>query len=305
MKKVISAFLLPALGLLAAAAAQTQTPAPAQAPPSTDIFLVDLKQQRGSLSAVKVANVTSRAGYDNQPVFVDGGRSILYTSVREDGQADIYRYTIAARTHARLTETKESEYSPTPMPDGRHISVVRVEADSTQRLWKFPAGGGAPSLVLEAIKPVGYHAWVDAQRVAVFILGQPNTLQLADLRTGKAEVIIESAGRSLHMVPAGEKLSFVHKVSEKEWWIKALDLKTRAVTPVTRTLAGSEDFAWTAQGVLLMANGPKLFKLDPAKDKDWQEVADFSHAGVGQITRLAVSPKGDRLAIVATTDPKR
>jgi hypothetical protein len=304
MRRAIRIFRLSALGvLLAAASAQTQTPP--QAPPSTDIFLLDLKQQGARVSAGKPVNITSRPGYDNQPMFVDGGRSILYTSIREDGQADIYKYDVASGGRARITRTKESEYSPTVMPGGRFISVVRVEPDSTQRLWKFPIEGGAqPSLVLEAVKPVGYHAWIDAQTVAVFILGQPSSLQLVDLRTDKAERVAESVGRSLHIIPRQGRLSFVHKVADKEWWIKSLDLKTRKVTPLVKTLSGSEDFAWLPEGVLLMASGSKLFKLAPASESDWQEVADFSQAGIRAITRLAVSPKGDKMAVVASTDSK-
>ena len=86
-------------------------------------------------------NVTARPGYDNQPFFLPNGRAFLYTSIREDSQADIYRYDIAARTSIRLTSTRESEYSPTPLPDGSGFSAVRVEADSTQRLHPFQFQG--------------------------------------------------------------------------------------------------------------------------------------------------------------------
>ena len=72
--------------------------------------------------------------------------------------------------------------------------MVRVEADATQRLWKFPLAGGKPILVLEKIKPVGYQAWIDQNTLALFILGaagKPSTLQIVDVRTEKAEVIAE------------------------------------------------------------------------------------------------------------------
>jgi hypothetical protein len=52
-----------------------------------------------------------------------------------------------------------------------------------------------------------------------------------------------------------------------------------------------------------MAQGAKLFRLDPTHDTDWHEVADFSTARLAKITRLAVSPKGDRLALVAQNEP--
>jgi hypothetical protein len=53
---------------------------------------------------------------------------------------------------------------------------------------------------------------------------------------------------------------------------------------------------------LLTAKDAKLFKWDSLKGKDWQEVADFSGAGLKSLTRIAMSPKGDRVAIVARTN---
>jgi hypothetical protein len=269
------------------------------APPTTDIFLVDMKMRDGQVELGKPAQITEWKGYDNQPSFLPDGKSLFYTSIRDDGQADVYRYNIADNTITRITQTSESEFSPTVMPDGKHFSVIRVEPDSTQRLWKFPINGGEPALVLENVKPVGYHAWAEANTVALFILGNPPTLQIADIRTGKAETVAENIGRSLHKIPKQEAISFVHKAGENEWLIKQLDLKTRAITTLVKTLPGSEDCVWTLQGILLMGKDSKLFQYDPKKNGDWQEIADFAHAGFKSITRLAVSPKGEKLAVVA------
>jgi hypothetical protein len=287
------------LFMCVSALAQAQT-----APPSTEVFLIDLTNRNGRLSAGRPKNITNREGYDNQPAFADNGESILFTSIREANQSDIYKYNIRDGSLTRITETTESEYSPTVTPDGKHISVIRVEADATQRLWKFPLAGGPPSLVLEKIKPVGYHVWVNDKAVILFILGTPNTLQMVDLGTEKADIISENVGRSLHRRPGHQKFTFVHKLSEKEWIIKELDPGTRKATPLVKTLPGSEDYVWTPDGMLLMANGPKVYRWDPKKKGDWEEAADFSSAGLKSITRLAVSPKGDRLALVATIDAK-
>jgi dipeptidyl aminopeptidase/acylaminoacyl peptidase len=273
------------------------------APPGTDIFVADLDAQRGRLKVSKPVNITKRPGYDNQPRFLPDGKSLFYTSIREDKQADIYTYDIGKGTGARLTETAESEYSPTVTPDGKYFSVIRVEADSTQRLWKIPLAGGKPDLVLKNIKPVGYHVWVDKNTVLLFVLGTPNTLQLVDVPTEKAETILTNVGRSLHRVPGQQKVSFVHKVSADEWVIKEMDIKSRKIDAITRTLPASEDYAWTPGRVLLMAKGSKLFSYDPARDKDWQEVADLSGDGVRAITRLTVSPGGNRIAFVANEAP--
>jgi hypothetical protein len=189
------------------------------------------------------------------------------------------------------------------MLDGKSISVVRVEADGTQRLWKFPLAGGSPALVLEKIKPVGYHLWIDRDTLALFVLGKPNTLQLVDLRTEKAEWVADNPGRILRRVPHQNKFSFVHKVSDQEWLIKTFDLKTRSVATFIKTFPGAEDYAWTPAGVLLMANGSKLFARK-ASDWAWVELADLSGAGLKNITRIAVSPKGDRIAVVARSEAK-
>jgi dipeptidyl aminopeptidase/acylaminoacyl peptidase len=281
--------------------APAPSPSPQPTPPANDIFLVEMASAKGQLKVGEPKRITTWEGYNNQPLFLPEGRYLLYTSIRADRQADIYRYDLRDGQTLRVTETtKTSEYSPTPAPDGKSFSVIRVEEDGTQRLWMFPlAGQAAPTLILEKIKPVGYHVWIDSQTLMLFILGEPVTMQLVDLKTGRAEIIATNIGRSLHRVPRQRKISFVRKFSEQQWMIQAFDTQTHAISTLIKTLPGSEDYIWTPQGTLLMANGSKLFKWNPAKDAGWQEVADFASAGLKTITRLSVSPKGDRLALVA------
>lgn len=278
--------------------------AAAQGPPGTDIFLAELRA-RGPRDRVEIGapvNATRRAGYDNQPFFTPDGRGILYTSVT-GGQADIWRYDIASRRSVPVTTTPESEYSATPLPDGSGFSVVRVEADSTQRLWRFDWDGGHASLVLAGVKPVGYHAWGDAQTVALFVLGQPATLQIADLRTGTATAVANDIGRGVQRIPGIDPpaISFVQRSAPPDsvWAVAELDLATQRIRTLVGTLPGVDQYAWTPAGVLLMAKGAKLYQWSPARGPDWEAVADFSALGIERITRLAVSRRGDRLALVA------
>jgi len=277
-----------------------------QGPPGTDIFLAELRA-RGKSAGDRVevgtpVNVTHRPGYDNQPFFTPDGRGVLYTSVL-GGQADIWRYDIAAGRNVQLTKTTpESEYSATPLPDGSGFSVVRVEADSTQRLWRFDWDGAHPALVLAGVKPVGYHAWGDAHTLALFVLGQPATLQIADLRTGQATPVARDIGRGVQRVPGDRPaISFVQKGAppDSAWAVAEIDLATLQIRPLIRTLVGVDQYAWTPAGVLLMAKGAKLYQWSPSRGADWEEVADFTALGLEGITRLAVSPRGDRLALVA------
>jgi dipeptidyl aminopeptidase/acylaminoacyl peptidase len=301
--------------LASGASAQQPPPSPTPAPPpDTDIFVVEMKSSGGRSEFGRPANVTARPGYDNQPSFTPDGRAFLFSSRREGGQTDVYRHDLAAAQTVRLTSTPESEYSPTVTPDGRFFSVVRVEADGTQRLWKFPlAGAGAPTLVMAGVKPVGYHLWLDARTLALFVLGaegRPHTLQLAVLGRRPGEVVELSTmatniGRSFQRVPGrADAFTFVHKLAPDDWVIKTVDLKSHRTAVLAKTLPGGEDYARLPDGSLLMARGAKLFRLDPSAGPDWREIADFAAAcGPCGITRLAVSPRADRLAFVAQTAP--
>jgi hypothetical protein len=287
-----------------AASAQPRTAAP---PPDTEILLAPLAASAGrTLSIGRATNITNSPGYDNQPSFTPDGRAIFFTSVRGGGtQTDIYRYDIASRETTRVTSTPESEYSATVTPDGAHISTIRAEADATQRLWRFTLDGRTPEIVLERVKPVGYHAWADDRTLALFVLGQPATLQLADTRTGDAEVIARGISRSIQRIPGRGTISFVDRDEDGSLMVRELDPKTKRVTTLTAAVAGAKeaDLAWTPDGILLMAEQDVLYGWRSG-DPGWRRVADLAALGLHGVTRIAVSPKGDQIAFV-TSAPNR
>lgn len=278
----------------------------ANAPPATDIYVADLHVTDRKVTVGAPVNVTNRPGYDNQPFFLPSGHALLYTSIHEDGQADIYRYDLDRKTSSQITRTHESEYSPTPLPKGAGFSVVRVEADSTQRLWAFDADGTHPRLVLDSIKPVGYHAWGDDHTLVLFVLGTPATLQIADANApAKAgEVIARDIGRSLQRVPGRKAVSFVQRDSVNGNWLEEVDLRSHQVAKLVKAPAGADFFVWTREGIVLTASGTTLYQWDSQRGGEWQTVADLAPAGLSNLTRLAVSPRDDHLAIVAVPAPK-
>ena len=294
------------VALFTQAQTPSPSPTPAAAPPASDIVLIDITKHhdfKNSADILKLGQpkkITDFAGYNNQPFFMPDGKSILYTSNRNK-QTDIYRYDIQSGTTTQFTNTPESEYSPTLMPDRKNISVVRVEADGTQRLWKFPLAGGPPSLIIEDIKGVGYHLWIDDHTLALFIVGgpgKPNYLEIYDMRTGKSEFVTDNPGRVLRRIPNQNKFSFVHKVAKDHWEIKAFDLRARTSSSLIATLPGAEDYAWMPDGRLLMGKETKLFVVVPLSEEKWSQVDDFAVPGLQDISRIAVSPRGDRIAMV-------
>jgi WD40 repeat protein len=302
-----------------------QAPAPqpaAQAPPDTEIYLATLTRDGGRIVVGAAANITNNPGYDNQPSFTPDGGSILFTSqrgttpaVRDNRsapQTDIYRYDIASHAVARVTQTPESEYSPTVMPDGTRISVVRVEGDGAQRLWSIAPSGAKIQLdvLLPAVKPVGYHAWADDHTLVLFVLGAggaPATLQVGDTRTGQARVLATDIGRSIQRMPGSgpaRHVSFVQRQraagGTAALQITELDPATGAMTPLTPAVEGSReaDVAWTPDGTLLMAKDDVLYRWHRG-EAGWTPVIDLKQLSLHGVTRLAVSPAGDRLALVA------
>jgi len=265
-----------------------------------DVCLAGLERSGGRVTIGAPRNVTSREGYDNQPAFSQDGDALYFTSVRDDAQSDIYRFTVSTGITTRVTRTApESEYSAFELPDGGAIALVRVERDSVQRLWRVPLGGGAEAPLFPALRPVGYHAWADAHRVAMFVLGDPNALVLGDTRTGRLDTLMFNIGRSMHRIPGTRQLSFVSKSYADAWYVMALDVDSRDIRPLARLPRGVEDYAWLPDGRLLCGSGSALLVADPRGDAAWVTVTDLQLAGLTEITRLAISPKGDRLAIVA------
>lgn len=269
------------------------------APPSTDVYLVAMPSADGAWDAASALNISSHADYDNQPSFAPDGASILFTSRRDGQQTDIYRYVVASRTLHRLTETAESEYSPTTVPAGDGFSVIRVEADNTQRLWKFDADGANPSLLLPDVRPVGYHAWASDDTLLLFVLGEPATLQRARVGTPGSRIVARDIGRAVLPMPGGQGVSYTARGEDGTWRVWKYDPRTDASTPLVDALEGSadRDCAWTPDGRLLMARDTTIHWWRPGRD-GWTPLVDLAPAGVRNVSRMAVSPDGRWLAFV-------
>lgn len=264
---------------------------PAAAQSGTDIFLASLSGTGDSLRVGPVEPVTRRAGYDNQPCFTPDG-ALLYTSIR-DGQADVWRWS-GGEPRAVFT-TPESEYSPCLSSDGL-ITVVRVEADSSQRLWGFDPAEERFRLLDATLKPVGYYAWDGRGRAAAFVLGDPHYL-VVRAADGTSRRVAEDIGRCLAPIPGEDAaISYLQRDPATGWWLKRLDTATGESTPLAPAVPESQDYAWTPDGDLLMASANVLYRWSAEAGPGWVTVARWDPAF--RVTRMAVNAAGDRLALV-------
>lgn len=285
-----------AIGLVFATIAVAVGAAPLAAQGGTDIWVVSLRGSGTTLSAGRPVNLTKRPGYDNQPAFTPDGSALLYTAIHDNGPSDIWRLPLDGGAPTRVTQTApESEYSATPMPDGRGFSVIRVEADSTQRLWAFAWDGAPGRVILPGLKPVGYHVWVGASAIGAFVLGEPNALVLANPLTERVDTLARGIGRAFARVPGREAFSFVHFHGDTAV-IGEVDVRTAKVRRIVTPPPGGEYHVWTPDGALIASAGSRLYLM---VDGRWDVLADFAADGVRGISRLALSPDGARLAFVA------
>ena len=302
---VALALAIAACGADAPPEARSSGPLP-PGPPGTDIWLATLTSTQESMPSIGIpTNITQRPGYDNQPYFLPDGSGFWFTVVDDhSGQADIWRYDISSGGVTQVTQSApESEYSATPLPDGSGITVIRVEADSTQRLWRFDADGRNASVLIPDLAPVGYHKWADEHTLVMFVLGDPAlgdpaTLQIWNEDLGMLPIAAQDVGRSIQPIPDSGDVSYVQRHEDGTSSIMRLRPHEGESELLIATLAGGDFHAWTPDGVLLMGEGSSLLAWKPGSGSEWTEVANFGDIGM-TISRLAVSPDGAHIAIVA------
>lgn len=279
--------------------------------PGFDIWQGELTVKQGLLQISELRPLTHRAQYDNQPLFLPDGQSLLYTAaIEQDGieQTDSFLLQLADNNKLNLTSSVVSEYSPTVMPDGVSFSVIRA-FDDKQKLWSYPLqpqsqNAPAPSELLKDVNPVGYHAWVDAKRVLLFVLGEPHTLQLADITQQTSRVIDSDIGASLYKIPGSELMSYTAAFAlttndEAVWQLKSFNPDTDEIKVLTRLPSTAYYYAWSADGKAIAAQGSILLQWDNKHPTDsWQAFADVSAQCPLGVSRIAVNAQNSKIALV-------
>lgn len=269
----------------------------AQGLPATDLWLANIDNNVPG-DPVKISQGD---GYNNQPHFSENGSIIYYThEMPVDGgnaQTDIAAFDITTSSTRMVNNTAESEYSPTPIPGRNALSVIQADLNQKQYLYAIDIITGKMELLLPHVEPVGYHAWISDQEVAMFILGDSFTLQTARLETKETRLIAENIGRSIRKHPVTGEILFVDKNSEP-WKIAAYNPDTASIRTVMPLFPASEDFTIDANGRYWTGNGSKLYRRSPG-DRRWELVADFSSFGLSRISRLAIHLQAGQIALVS------
>ena len=203
---------------------------PAQKLEHFDILMLTLSKapdHTWQASAPQFLTAFNPKGYNNQPQFFS--QNELYLTVQfpsDTTQTEIYALNLPTRTTTRVTATSTPEYSPTPQPDGRRFSAVRVEKNGAQRLWSFPidrSDAGFP--IFPNLTNIGYHCWLNDTLAGVFLVGEnnaPHALGIVGLAGQKPQRVAFNIGRCLQRMCDG-RLAYIPKAGDAPWLIQASD----------------------------------------------------------------------------------
>ena len=269
--------------------------------PNTDIWLLDISFVKDSFTLSNPVNITNRTGYDNQPAFSPDGKYILYTSIRDGKQSDIFKYDLKKKLSSPFTNTATSEYSPTFMPDGKNISVVMVEPDSAQRLWQFSLKGGAATCIMKDVDSIGYHCWINKDSLALVMITEPASLYVVNIKAQKPKLFEKNVSRCIQKNPVNIGAGFFYMVKNKAphnlWTLT--NSKKMSVEPLLPESSQDYYFYCFPKHPQLFIFGSKsvIMTLDKSSNSITSQV-ELSKFGISNITRLTVSSDGKKIAIV-------
>lgn len=269
--------------------------------PKNDLILFDFKKvnQEYIVDNPRLLNKFNLDSYNNQPSFFDAN-TLYFTSVTEGKtQSDIYAVDLLRKKYWQVTDTPDGEYSPTLMPTKRHFSlIVQEDQTNTQRLWQFPVDQSDLGRDLfPGITGVGYHCWIDRENAAMFIVGEPHKLIIANKTTQEQETILEDIGRGLRANKRG-LLYFVHKVNDNSWMLKRYNPSNNSISTIVQTPGKVEDFELMQDETIIMGSGSDLYAYHPDFSTEWKKIASLSDLNIDNITRISIF--GQKLVLVTS-----
>lgn len=270
--------------------------------PETDVWMVNLIKKEGKYTFEKPLNITNRKGYDNQPSFTNDDKGIYFVSVKDDKQSDVYVYQIKNKLITQITQTSESEYSPTLDPNKKNITCVVVLKDSSQQIFNYSVANIKNSVEVSKeftnTDSVGYFTWLNADTILYYKLTQPHSLRAWNIKTNKDVWICNNPTRAFKKIENTSQFIYGVKDSTSVTFrIYNPTLKESKVYASYPSL--NEDFIWHNEFGLIKSENSDLLNFD-SETKKWNVLFSFSDFGIKKITRFLFDSKNKRLVFVSS-----
>lgn len=262
-----------------------------------EVFVFDISPSYDGLELLNVRNVSNNEGYDNQPSFISN--EVLVFAGNNNGQTDISEYDFNTKLKRWVNEeTEGGEYSPQKFPSSNDLAAVRLDKNGKQRLYRYDAKTGNSSVLLEDLQ-VAYFAFYNDQKILATVLnGQKLDLTMIDLQTKSIDTLFSDAGRSIQKVPNTKTMSYtlVNEVRNLDLYV--MEISSGESFFICELPMGVEDYVWLNDTQILVGSGGKLYMYDTLGEPEWHRVASVSEYGINNISRMAISPNGKKLALV-------
>jgi len=266
---------------------------------NTEIYVFDIAPSYAGFELLNARNISNNAGYDNQPSFISDDTVIF--AGNNDGQTDISEYDLNSDLQKWVnSKTEGGEYSPQKFPSNNDVAAVRLDKDGLQRLYSYNVKTGNSTEIIEDLQ-VAYFAFYNDKKMLASVLNNDKLdLVMIDLTSKIADTMFYNAGRSLQKVPKSNSMSYSLVNGEGNLDLYLLDMNSYESFFVCELPIGIQDYVWINDTQILVGSGNRLYMYDTLGGSDWNRVASLEEYGIKNITRMAISPNGKKLAMVAT-----
>ena len=264
---------------------------------NTEVYVFDISPSYEGLELLNVRNISNNEGYDNQPSFISNERLVF--AGNNNGQTDISEYNFTTNLRTWINNpTEGSEYSPQKFPLSQDMAAVRFDKDGRQRLYRYDSKTGNSSEIINDLQ-VAYFAFYDHYKMLATVLDREEMdLVTIDLQTKKVDTLFKGAGRSIQKIPKTDYMSYSLINNEEKLDLYIMDMSTKESFFVCEIPKDVQDFVWLNDTQILIGKGSKLYIYDTLGEAEWKKVASLEEFGIKNISRMAVSPDGKKLALV-------
>lgn len=259
----------------------------------------------GRFAVSNLMNISKHPGYDNQPAFFPDGKLVFTSQI---AVLDETGHAVQAVIHdfAKGTSTPVAGalgFSPTPAADGSlmllrdgHVVLHDASGKETQ---------------LTETKDAGYFARFDEQTWVLYMNDKQRRIVMYDPKTKALDTMALGSITAPFRIPGKRAVTFVAvepfpapdgvAAPPRKLFLRQLNLDDRQTTTLAAiSFETSGSHVWTSRGTLLMASGHTIYEWNPAKPDDWRTAVTFDDPELQGLTRIAISARGDRIALVST-----
>ena len=275
----------------------------------TEVWAGSLDMSDGRFAVSNLVNISKHPGYDNQPAFFSDGKRLVFTSqiaaLDETGhavQAKVYDFASDKSTSIQGARG----FSPTPAADG----ALMLLHDG--RVWFHDAAG--KEIALTETNDAGYYVRFDERTWVLYMNDKQRRIVIYDATTKALETMAVGSATAPFRIPGKRAVTFVavepfpipkgeaaKSAPPRKLSLRQLNLDDHRVTTLAAIpFPTSGSHVWTSRDTLLMASGHTIYEWSPAHPDKWRPAAQFDHPDLQGLTRIALSPRGNRIALVST-----